>query len=144
MHNIAINKCTVNQADEIKTIINMMWPSKTLNEIILSLQSDNEVIYTAETDGIIIAFIHGIIRNDYIEGVTNYPALYIEGVFVYEKYRNQNIASLLVDQLVKYGKEKNIKELASECRESNTQSYNWHIKNNFDDCQRVVHFIKNI
>lgn len=134
MHNIAINNYTVSQADEIKTIINMMWPSKTLNEIIQSLQSDNEVIYTAKTDGIIIAFIHGIIRSDYIEGVTNYPALYIEGVFVYEEYRSQNIASLLVDQLVKYGKEKNIKQLASEYREGNTQSYNWHIKNNFDAC----------
>lgn len=144
MKNITINKCNVNQAEEVKQIINKMWPSKSLDEVTKSLIDEQEVIFAAQINNKIIGFIHGIVRNDYIEGISEYPALYIEGIFIEEQQRNQNIASFLIEELIVYGKKRNIKQIASECRETNKQSYNWHIKNNFDACQKIVHFVKNI
>lgn len=139
-----IEQCNENQAVDVKNIINKMWPSKSLDEIIKSLNDSQEVIFIAKYGDVIIGFVHGIIRYDYIEGVSEYPALYIEGIFVEENYRNKNVASCLTQRLIEFGKMKNIKQIASECRESNIQSYNWHIKNKFDACQKIVHFIKDI
>lgn len=107
------------------------------------INKDNIVLYL-EIDNRKIGFAHFSIRKDYVEGTKSNPVLYLEGIYIKEEYRNNGYSKLLINEGIKWGKENDCKEFASDCEETNVNSINFHKKIGFNEVNRIVCFTKEI
>jgi aminoglycoside 6'-N-acetyltransferase I len=134
---------------------------KSLTELVLELWDDcdfdeefenykniidakNEVCYLVKDQEQYIAFVHLSIRYDYVEGATDPPVAYVEGVYVQPKYQKQGIAKKLISVAEDWAKQKGLKQIASDTDLTNTPSIDFHKKIGFIEVERIVCFIKEL
>jgi aminoglycoside 6'-N-acetyltransferase I len=79
-----------------------------------------------------------------VEGATESPVAYVEGVYVKPAYQSQGIAKKLIDQAVDWANQRGITQLASDTNITNLQSIHFHKKIGFIEVGRIVCYIKNI
>ena len=74
-------------------------------------------------------------NNNEIIGFINYDSIYekaeIEYIYVEEKFRNQGIATLLLNKMIDDLKEKKINSITLEVNENNITAINFYKKNKF-------------
>lgn len=79
----------------------------------------------------------GYIVNDEIVAFLNYSLIYdrieIDYIYTNENYRNQNIASQLVDYVISEGMKNNCSNITLEVRKSNKVALNFYYKNGFKE-----------
>lgn len=125
-----------------------LWNSHLLtdleNEFKKFLLLDNVCIYIDYENYIPVAFAQVSLRYEYIEGANSSPVAYLEGIFVKEKYRKQNIAQQLITICEDWAKEKGCKEMASDCELENEISYKFHLKTGFKEANRIICFTKQL
>ncbi|MDO5002765.1 MAG: GNAT family N-acetyltransferase [bacterium] len=125
-----------------------LWNNHSLvdleNEFKEYLFSDNVCIYLDYENNVPVAFSQVSLRYEYVEGVNSSPVAYLEGIFVKEEYRNQNIAQQLIIQSENWAKEKGCKEIASDCELENEISYRFHLKNGFKEVNKIICFTKQL
>ncbi len=92
-------------------------------------------------NGRAVAFISLSIRADYVEGATQKPVAYLEGIGVLEASQRQGIAGELVDFARIWAKEQGLTQLASNCDLSNTISQEVHQALGFQEVSRTVNYI---
>lgn len=78
------------------------------------------------------------------KGTETSPVGYLEGIFVEEAYRHQNIATELLSACQEWAKEKGCSEFASDCELDNTDSFNFHMALGFEEAGRVICFKKEL
>src|SRR5690554_1195282 len=110
----------------------------------MSLKIQTIFFFGATFNNYLIGFIQISIRTDYVNGSTNSPVGFIEGIFVDENYRKKDIARKLVDRADSYFKNEGIKEIASDVLIDNIDSQNFHKSIGFEEIERVVCYIKRI
>ena len=91
-----------------------------------------------------IGFIHSTLRTDYVEGSDASPTAYIEALYVKEKYRKHGTAKQLLFFSEEWAKKKGCKQLASDTELHNIASIEFHKKNEFNEVNRIVCFIKDL
>ena len=91
-----------------------------------------------------VGFANASLRHDYVEGTETSPVGYLEGIFVEEDFRLQNIGRDLVKSCETWAKEKGCAEFASDCVLDNTESLIFHLKVGFIEANRIICFIKQI
>ena len=106
--------------------------------------SEKEVCYLVVGEHEYIGFIHVTIREDYVEGATELPIAYIEGIYVKENYRNRGVAKELVNTAENWAKHRGCKQLASDTEITNSASIDFHKKIGFSEAARIVCFVKNL
>lgn len=125
-----------------------LWNNHSLvdleNEFKEYLFSDNVCIYLDYENNVPVAFSQVSLRYEYVEGVNSSPVAYLEGIFVKEEYRKQNIAQQLIIQSENWAKEKGCKEIASDCELENEISYSFHLKNGFKEVNKIICFTKQL
>lgn len=125
-----------------------LWPGSDFEEEFenykTAINSENEICYLAKKREIYIAFIHVTIRKEYVEGATESPVAYVEGVYVKPAYQRQGIAKKLIDQAEDWAKQRGITQLSSDTNITNLQSIHFHEKIGFVEAERIVCYIKNI
>lgn len=125
-----------------------LWNNHSLvyleNEFKEYLFSDNVCIYIDYENNVPVAFAQVSLRYEYVEGVNSSPVAYLEGVFVKEEYRRQNIAQQLITKCEDWAKEKKCKEMASDCELENEISYKFHLKSGFKECNKIICFTKKL
>ena len=105
------------------------------------------VIFIACDGNKIIAYVHGVIRTDYVEGSEQYrnPKVgYIESLFVLESYRKQGISRKLCKMLEDWSIEKGALEFASDAYADNFDSIAFHKAIGLEASKSIVHFIKKL
>lgn len=108
------------------------------------INSNKFQIFLAETDsGEIIGFLEAGLRNDYVEDCDFSPVGYVEGWFVEENFRRQNVGRQLVEAAENWAKEQGCREMASDCELENSVSFAAHLGVGFSEVNRVIHFKKN-
>lgn len=92
-----IEEVTESNVDEWALLASQIWSlsQEKLEVHFLSGKFPYEFIYRKGDNA--VAFISLSIRKDYVEGTKGSPVAYLEGIFVLENYRNQQIANKLVD-----------------------------------------------
>ena len=108
------------------------------------LDAENEICFIANNEGEYVAFIHLSIRNDYVEGATELPVAYIEGIYVKPEFQKKGIAKKLIDIAENWATTKGLKQIASDAELINVPGIDFHKKLGFIEVERVVCFIKNI
>jgi len=84
------------------------------------------------------------LRHDYVEGTESSPVGYLEGIFVEENYRKQNIARNLVKSCEDWAKKMGCSEFASDCLLDNIQSLKFHLAIGFEEANRIICFKKDL
>lgn len=107
-------------------------------------QAGEHLILLAESDGAAIGFLEASIRTDYVEGCETNRVGYIEGWFVAENYRLQNVGSQLVEAAESWARELACTEMASDCDMDNLTSLKAHLAVGYEEMGRNIHFKKNL
>jgi aminoglycoside 6'-N-acetyltransferase I len=108
------------------------------------LDSESDICYLAKAQGSYIGFIHLSIRNEYVEGATDFPIAYIEGLYVKPDYQKLGIGKKLTLMGENWGRQKGCKQVASDAELDNSMSIDFHKKMGFEEVNRVVCFIKEL
>ena len=130
-----------------KKLVKELWNDITdedITEITNEHLSGKEFIFLYERNDTIIGFINTSVRNDYVPGSTEDGVAYIEGIYVCEAYRRNQVAIQLVDHATEFFKNKGFKELGSDTLIDNEISQFWHKAIGFKEVERCVHYIKKI
>ena len=82
------------------------------------------------------------LRYEYVPDATQSPVAYVEGIYVKDEYRNQDIGTALIHYAEQWALEQGCIELASDALIENTASHEFHTKIGFREVERTVFFIK--
>lgn len=94
------------------------------------------------SSGIPIGFAQCKLRYDYVEGTVTSPVGYLEGIFVKEEHRKRGYAKELLTACERWAKEQGCSEFASDCELNNSESLAFHLKNGFNEANRIICFKK--
>ena len=106
--------------------------------------SETEICYLVKNQAQYIAFIHLSTRHDYVEGATELPIAYVEGVYVKPNFQKQGVAKKLIRAAEDWAKQKGYKQMASDTGITNLVSIEFHKKIGFTEAERIVCFIKDL
>jgi aminoglycoside 6'-N-acetyltransferase I len=96
-----------------------------------------------DSEGKIIGFLEASMRP-YANGCRFSPVLFLEGIWVDDRFRKQGIGDLLLKNLEAFARKKKLREIGSDCLFSNKLSVAIHRKWKFKETMRVVYFRKEI
>ena len=129
-------------------LVLQLWPDCEFDEECPYYQSligsENEICYLVREEENYLAFIHVSLRTEYVEGATEFPVAYIEGLYVKPEYQKRGIGNRLVNAGAEWGRQKGCKQLASDAELNNQMSIDFHKKIGFSEANRIVCFIKDL
>ena len=104
----------------------------------------NKILMAKTVEGESIGFSFFSIRTDYVEGATQSPTGYLEGIFIEPDYRKNGIAKEFLRLGESWCKEKGCVQMGSDTWLTHKESRAFHKKLGFWEEEEVVHFLKNI
>lgn len=114
-----------------------------VDNLLKRIAANKGIIYLAESENIFVGMIAGIVeeftKNDAIECVPSQPARILE-LIVSEKYRGQNIGTLLMSEIEKYFQIQGCDIIRVEVFEPNRKTHDFYQKLGYND--RVIEMVK--
>jgi aminoglycoside 6'-N-acetyltransferase I len=133
--------------DQYKKLIKELWNDISEEEIIEITNEHlkgKEFIFLYKRDNKIIGFINTTIRKDYVEGSSSSGVGYIEGIYVCESYRRNQVAISLIKHVISIFSSIGITELGSDTELENEISQFFHKAVGFKEVSKIVHYIMRI
>ena len=130
--------------EQYKSIIKLLWSNIEDKEITTLTKNQKETIFLAINNNEVIGFLNTSIRTDYVEGSNSDKTGYIEGIYVKELYRKQNIGKKLLEKAFADFLSKNITEVGSDTNVDNILSNKFHKKLGFREVEVNRHYILKI
>ena len=127
-----------------------LWPHRSIdyhrNQVggIVENRETGAIFYALAPNNEPAGFTEVSLRMDYVSGCSTSPVGYLEGLYVVEKFRRQNIARLLVEAAENWSFNKGCTEFASDADIDNMDSMAAHTAMGFDEVSRVVCYRKSI
>lgn len=142
-----IRKANEQDCAELVRLMRHLWPDapedELTMEIRLGIRSDKMHYFIAETD-VAVGFCQLSFRHDYVPGTTSSPTAFVEGIYVDEVFRGQDVATRLVEAAAAYARSKGCDELASDTEVENDGSQRFHERIGFREVERTVHYVKKL
>lgn len=132
---------STNEISYLIKLVSDIWNDTDLSTYI---NSNNAQVFVCKDNEKIVGVAIINLRHEYVEGCSNYPVAYLEGIYVLEEYRNQDIAKTLLAECEKWAISKNVKQLASDCELDNLESYGFHIACGFNQVKQITCFKKEL
>ncbi|MFS0824480.1 aminoglycoside 6'-N-acetyltransferase [Bacillus sp. 1P02SD] len=145
-----IVKATVKDIRVIVSLALQLWPendeSVFTKEFTELIHDEKAVIFLAKEkeENEAIGFAQCQLRVDYVEGTESSPVGYLEGIFVREEYRRKGVAKQLLSSCEKWAKSKGCLEFASDVELENDESLKFHLKNGFQEANRIICLTKKL
>lgn len=143
-----IVKATDNDVKAITKLALLLWPDNVENELTSEFSElildQKAIIFLAKAENVAIGFAQCQLRIDYVEGTESSPVGYLEGIFVKEQYRRIGVAKQLLSACEKWAKSKGCKEFASDVELENNVSLNFHLRNGFQEANRIICLTKKL
>jgi aminoglycoside 6'-N-acetyltransferase I len=95
-----------------------------------------------EPDGALLGFAEVSVRRDFVNGCTQRPALFLEGIFTRPEHRGRGVARALCEAAGRWGLEQGCREFASDVYIDDDRSLAAHRGLGFEETERVVYFRK--
>ena len=125
-----------------------LWPAHTVseleNEFENIMRSGDAAFFILFDDGKPAGFAQCQLRRDYVEGAQSSPVGYLEGIFVAENYRKKGYGKQLLNKCEEWARTKGCLEFAGDCEYQNAAGFDFHIKNGFNEANRIICFIKKL
>lgn len=128
---------------------NQLWPScyeehaNELRSYLNGRSSHIKKIFVAGSQGELVGFIELNIRS-YAEGSSNNAVPYVEGWFVEERFRKNNIGKSLMQRAELWASENAYTELASDVEMDNIHSQEVHKRLGFLEVDKIICYIKKV
>ncbi len=134
---------------DYKSLVRKLWTDikeKDLNKIIQDHYLSKEMIFLfiSIKDDKAVGFVNTSIRNDYVEGCDSLGVGYIEGIYVCEPFRRNQIAYKLIQESIKYFKQLGLNQIGSDTEVENVMSQIFHKSIGFKEVSTIKHYIMNI
>nr|WP_304214768.1 aminoglycoside 6'-N-acetyltransferase [Fredinandcohnia onubensis] len=143
-----IVKATDYDVKAITKLALLLWPDNVENELTSEFSElildQKAIIFLAKAENVAIGFAQCQLRIDYVEGTESSPVGYLEGIFVKEQYRRIGVAKQLLSACEKWAKSKGCKEFASDVELENNVSLNFHLRNGFQEANRIICLTKKL
>ena len=125
-----------------------LWPDHTAEEFATQsqeiLNDPQQAVFVVErSNGNLGGFLEVGMRK-YAEGCETSPVGYIEGWYVDEDLRGQDLGRALVQVAEDWARGQGLTEMASDTWLDNEGSIQAHIKLGYDEVERAVHFAKKL
>lgn len=125
-----------------------LWPSESYDHHLrdgadILTSKDQWAFIARTTDFKPIGFAEVSVRK-YANGCTIQPVAFLEGIWVAESFRRQNIGDDLIAHVSEFMARKGFKEICSDAHIENTPALNAHASWGFSETERVVYFRKSI
>ncbi|THE10701.1 GNAT family N-acetyltransferase [Bacillus timonensis] len=143
-----IVKATVHDLQVIVSLALQLWPD--IDESVFTMEfselihDKKAVVFLAKEENEAIGFAQCQLRVDYVEGTETSPVGYLEGIFVKEEYRRKGVAKQLLALCEKWAKSKDCVEFASDVELENNESLKFHLKNGFQEANRIICLTKKL
>ncbi|AIF42890.1 aminoglycoside 6'-N-acetyltransferase [Virgibacillus sp. SK37] len=143
-----LKEATLQEVKKVADLALRLWSNHTLEELNQEIthvisQPDSKIILSYHANEV-IGFAQCQLRYDYVEGTSSSPVGYLEGLFVKEEFRKQDVARSLVSTCEEWAKEKGCREFASDCELENVESLVMHQKLGFGEANRIICFKKDL
>lgn len=133
--------------DGYTRLLKLLWndiDDDNIDQLITSHNMNKEKCFLYLLDDNPIGFINLSIRNDYVEGSSSNGVGYIEGIYVCEPHRRNQIAYKLVTYAVSFFKSMGLTEIASDTEIENDMSQIFHKAIGFKEVSVIKHYIMKI
>jgi len=149
VQSIVFRKATIEDKEMLAYMMTLLHNDLPLQEALDEYEYflKDGVFFVACYRNEIVAYVHGVIRTDYVEGSEQYrnPKVgYIESLFVLPKYRKQGISRKLCKMLENWSIEQGAIEFASDAYADNKDSIAFHKAIGFEVSRPIVVFIKKL
>jgi aminoglycoside 6'-N-acetyltransferase I len=127
-----------------------LWNDGTLEEhraeAAIALDDPTRLVafLARDADGRAIGFAEASVRSDYVNGCSTSPVGFLEGLYVREDVRRQDIACRLVMAVEYWAREQGCMELASDALLANAPSQKVNRAIGFSETERVVFLRKSL
>ena len=147
--NIAFRKATIKDKEQVAYLMTLLHEDLPLEEALdeYCYFLKKGVFFVACNAGKIAAYIHGVVRTDYVEGSEQYRDTkvgYIESLFVLPECRKQGISRKLSQLFEEWAVSQGAKEMGSDAYADNKESIAFHKAMGFEVSKPIVGFIKKI
>ncbi|RFB18509.1 GNAT family N-acetyltransferase [Bacillus sp. HNG] len=143
-----IVKATVKDVHDIVSLALQLWPENVKSVFTMEftelIHDKKAVIFLAKEENVSIGFAQCQLRVDYVEGTESSPVGYLEGIFVKEEHRRKGVAKQLLSSCEKWAKSKGCLEFASDVELENDKSLNFHLRNGFQEANRIICLTKKL
>ncbi len=143
-----IKRAETEDAGVLAALAIRMWtehePEELTEEFRELLGNGDAACFLKYLDGRPVAFAQCQLRHDYVEGTNSSPVGYLEGVFVAEGCRRQEIAAELLAACESWARAKGCREFASDCELDNSESLRFHLALGFEEANRIICFRKEL
>jgi aminoglycoside 6'-N-acetyltransferase I len=123
-----------------------LWPEDHETEVRAYFAGlwSRQIVFVAEAgQGELTGFVEVSIRH-YAEGCDSDHVGYIEGWYVLEPYRRQNVGRALVEAAEDWARAQGCTEMASDCLIDNDVSLAAHLALDYEEVERVICFRKSL
>ncbi|MEH7385137.1 aminoglycoside 6'-N-acetyltransferase [Bacillus sp. JJ1521] len=143
-----IVKATVKEINVLTKLGLLLWPdnveSVLTSEFSELIHDKDAVLYLVKEENETFGFAQCQLRTDYVEGTESSPVGYLEGIYVKEEYRRKGVAKQLLSACEKWAKNKGCSEFASDIELENGESLSFHLKNGFQEANRIICLTKKL
>jgi len=132
--------------DSIDPLRRALWPDSPIEELKVRAQdmvADPPaylVLVAHAEEGVPIGFAEVAVRRDYVNGCDSSPVAFLEGIYVDSAHRQQGVGRALVDEALRWARERGLAEFASDALIENHTSHAFHRAVGFAETERVVYF----
>ena len=148
VNQMGIFKADSSNFDDWINLSLLLFPEHTRDEMVEFyseiLTSEKEVGFLYKENDKFVGYMNLSIRSDYVNGTDESPVAFVEAIFVLPEYRKQNIARKLIEHAEDFARQKDLKQLASDCLLENEASARFHESCGFTETERVIYFVKNV
>ena len=143
-----IEKATPAEVNAAVSLMMKLWPGHDAEERTEEMEqmigSPEAAIFLAWDEEQAVGYAQCQLRHDYVEGCDSSPGGYLEGVYVEEECRGNGVAAALLDACQQWSRSMGCTEFASDCELENEASLRFHLKNGFEEANRIICFVKRL
>ncbi len=145
--NYIIEKCRVSETKEVDILLNKLildekqYDKNISDNVIIKnfyetkINDDNNCLLVAKIDNKVIGYLYGFILNSDIdiEIKSQLDALYVE-----KEYRKLGVANSLINEFIKWSKQKGVKFIELKVCNENINAINLYKKYGFKDIKTIM------
>jgi aminoglycoside 6'-N-acetyltransferase I len=145
---ISIRRAAHPDLDEWLRLRRLLWPYSDPQALLTEIESMladplAPVFVAVRPDGSLGGFLEAGLRK-YADGCSTSPVGYIEGWYVDEDLRRLGVGARLVRTAEAWAREQGCSEMGSDTWIDNDPSISAHCSLGYEECERLVHFCKQL
>ena len=145
---IKIEKATSADVKAAFSLMMKLWPGGDAAERTAEMEQmvagPEAAILLAWEEERAVGYAQCQLRHDYVEGCASSPVGYLEGIYVEGEYRGKGVDAAFLEACHQWSRSMGCTEFASDCELEIEANLHFHLKNGFEEANRIICFVKRL